>query len=287
MIFLEEKYKSIFKNDTYEKSRLGKAGLKIPSLKEDFINGKLHYKDIIERHKLLSNKDRNKNILEIGCSWGFFLEESKKFKINPFGIEVIPARNSYVNNKLKIPCYYDLEVAIKKNIKFDKVFIFYTLEHISSPIDFLKKIFQVLEKKGSIFIITPNHNDFLKDYWNNQAFKDFFYEKTSIAYYSVKSIIKLINVFKKKYKYKFKYSVYTEQHYSVGNHFKWHFTNSPSTTGIIGEDKFMQEIFNNIEKNDDKLSSQVKKLFKEFDSSYKKILSNSNYGNQIIFKINK
>ena len=32
--FLEEKHKNIFKNDTFERSRLGKAGLKIPSLKE-------------------------------------------------------------------------------------------------------------------------------------------------------------------------------------------------------------------------------------------------------------
>ena len=85
-------------------SRLKKAGLKVPTLNEDFKNGT--FQSRIYLQKYLKKNEKIKNILEIGCSYGYFLNLLKKNKFkNIYGVEINQTCKNYINQNLKIPCY--------------------------------------------------------------------------------------------------------------------------------------------------------------------------------------
>ena len=71
--------------DKLDQSRLKSAGLNIPSINEDFKNGTIQSKPYLD--KFIDKNDIHSNILEIGCSVGYFLNLLKNNDINPFGIE--------------------------------------------------------------------------------------------------------------------------------------------------------------------------------------------------------
>ena len=126
-------------------SRLKQAGLKIPTLNEDFKNGTFQSK--IYMKKYLKKNEKKKNILEIGCSFGYFLNLLKKsnFK-NIYGVEINQTCKNFINKKLKIPCYSTIE-DIEKKILFDKIFLFYSFEYIFKPQEYLKNLNSILKKK--------------------------------------------------------------------------------------------------------------------------------------------
>ena len=68
-------------DDGLDTSRLKNAGLDIPKFKKDFQNGEKQSIEYIKKY--LNKNDIGKNILEIGCSWGYFLETAKKFGVIP------------------------------------------------------------------------------------------------------------------------------------------------------------------------------------------------------------
>ena len=58
-------------NDQLDHSRLEGAGLVIPEIQEDYNNGLEQSYNYTK--EFLDESDIGKNILEIGCSWGYFL----------------------------------------------------------------------------------------------------------------------------------------------------------------------------------------------------------------------
>ena len=58
-------------------SRLKKAGIKVPSVKEDFKNGMAQSKNYLKKY--INRGDKKNNILEVGSSWGYFLSLLKDF----------------------------------------------------------------------------------------------------------------------------------------------------------------------------------------------------------------
>ena len=266
--------------DNLDESRLKSAGLNIPSVDEDFKNGLKQSKPYL--HKFIDKDDKDSNILEIGCSIGYFLTLLKKNNINPYGVELNQTRANYVREYLQIPCFDTLEKCEKTGIKFKKIFLFYVLEYISEPIKYFKRLINILEPGGSIILITPNLNDSLKDLWGNNGFNQFFYDEHAINYFSVKSAKKFAKLLPL-----FDFKIYSKQGYSFLNHSSWHFTNKPRTTGIVGGDVFIEDLTESFKISKTSFKNQMINLFTDFDKNYKKILENNNYGNQIIMILNK
>jgi len=98
------------------------------------------------------------NLLEIGCSSGFFLEKAKKYGfegvygIEPSEIAVEHApsgiRDCIINDKLKPGLFPDEH--------FDLICFFQIFDHILDPNDFLQTVFKYLKKGGMILAI---HHD--------------------------------------------------------------------------------------------------------------------------------
>ena len=272
-----------------DESRLKAAGLDIPTVERDFANGVRQSLPYI--HEYLGAADRGANVLEIGCSWGYFLKLARDAGAKPYGVEVNSLRAAYVNDQLGIPCDVDLESCEARGVRFRKIFLFYVLEYVPEPARYLQRLVNLLDEGGSIIVVTPNLNDALRDLWRNEAFGRFFYDEHAINYMSARSVDRMLAEVKKG-----SASVQTRQGYSFVNHVSWFLTNAPRTTGVVGGDNFVRDILarlgvtGDVTEWDDRqraLAGELGALISKFDSEYRNMLERQRYGNQIRFVINK
>ena len=271
-----------------DESRLQSAGLDIPTIESDFYNGTQQSKSLV--HEYLDDADMGFNMLEVGCSVGYFLKLMKDFGCKPYGVEINQSRSDYVNTVLDIPCFTDLAPIEEAGVKFRKIFLFYILEYVPDPVLYLARLLELLEDGGSLICITPNVDDSLKDIWGNNGFNNFFYDEHAINYMSTKTFEVILS----KLRYK-KANVLTRQGYSFGSHLCWYFTEKPRTTGIVGGDDFVSDISTQILKattnehlaeRQRSAAMKITGLLQEFDKDYRAILEGEDCGNQIRVTIN-
>lgn len=267
-------------DDKLDESRLKSAGLDIPSIEKDFENGLKQSKVLLD--EFIDDSDINKNVLEIGCSVGYFLKLVQDKGVNPYGIELNVGRVKYVNEHLNIPCQEDLAVYEKQGKEFKKIFLFYVLEYIPNPIAYFERLIGLLAEGGEIILVSPNLDDFLKDGWQNNAFGKFFYDEHAINYFTVKSMHRFAEKLSAS-----SFVVSSRQGYSIVNHVSWYLTNAPRTTGIVGGDKFLIDINEFLKTSGLSFSDEVVSLVNQFDQNYKRLLEANDYGNQIHLIIKK
>ncbi len=283
--FFSHENKSLLIGDQLDKTRLQSAGLDIPKQEKDFENGYKQSQSYIQEY--LTKEDIGKNILEIGCSWGYFLKAVREFGAVPYGVEINPVRASYVAENLNIRCEADIEKYHSSAIKFKKIFSFYCLEYIKNPIDFFKRLFDLLEDGGEMIFITPNLDDVLKDIWKNKGYQDFFYDECAIAYYSSQAVKSLVHVLKKEHD-DLKETIYTQQGYSFYNHLHWYFNQKPiNNNSLVGGDHLSEDLRQVFGAKKDKISLELVKIIDDFDVQYRKVIEGNDLGNQIIMRIQK
>jgi SAM-dependent methyltransferase len=107
---------------------------------------------------ILEKLPKTANILEIGCGNGFVLEKiyQSGYK-NVFGIE--PSVNAVnkapksIKNKIVVNMF---KTNLFPKNKFDLIFLFQTLDHISNPNEFIKECHHITKKGG--YFLAFNHN---------------------------------------------------------------------------------------------------------------------------------
>ena len=273
--FPNEKKNNLIQNKL-DKLRLKSAGMKLINRDQDFMNGVQQSKKYVKKHL----KQKKMRILDIGCSWGYFLYLAKKRGHECYGVELNYIRRKFVNNNLKINCLKDVNKI--KNLIFDKIFLFYSLEYIQDPLNFLIKLRSLLSSGGEIIIYTPNKNDHINSLLSLKEYKDFFYEENSINYFSLKSMKKLCKKISKKHK------IELIQGYSFINLINWFFHKKPFSSRYVGEDKFVEELNNNISFKKLKYKSDIillKKLTYNLNNYFKKFLVRNKIANIIVVKI--
>lgn len=109
-----------------------------------------------KKHKVKTDK-----ILEIGSGHGIFCEEMKKKK---FFKEIVglEASNSLFKTCQKMGFRMSNAILEEYNSdeKFDCVVAYEVLEHVFNPKVFLKKIYELLTKKGIVMLTFPNYRGF-------------------------------------------------------------------------------------------------------------------------------
>ncbi len=277
--------------DKLDKTRLAAAGLDIPTVERDFANGIEQSGPLVKKY--LDASDNNRNVLEIGCSWGYFLQLVKDAGPVPYGVEVNHVRCNYVTEHLGIPCKFGIEELESSKVRFKKIFLFYVLEYVPNPVQYIQRLVNLLEPDGEIIFITPNITDPLKDLWRNEAFEKFFYDEHAINYMSPLSLRRAIERLEAG-----ESSVATRQGYSIVNHVSWFLTNGPRTTGVVGGDNFIRDIVSRLKETERADSGESRgllgppagklaEMIANFDSSYKEYLESRELGNQIHVVIRK
>jgi 2-polyprenyl-3-methyl-5-hydroxy-6-metoxy-1,4-benzoquinol methylase len=277
--------------DKLDESRLKAAGLDIPPVEKDFANGLRQSEPYVAEY--LDASDRNRNVLEVGCSWGYFLKLARDAGAKPYGVEVNTVRANYVNTQVGIPCDTSLDACEGRGIRFKKIFLFYVLEYVPQPVAYVQRLVNMLDKDGALIMLTPSLTDPLKDLWKNEGFARFFYDEHAINYLSPESVKQMVARLRAG-----KSDVTTRQGYSFVNHVSWFLTGAPRTTGVVGGDNFVREILAALRsasdggggthpRGDAKAAAHLAQLIQEFDASYKSYLERRQLGNQIRIVIRK
>lgn len=136
----------------------------------------------------IKNINKSKKVLDIGCGFGFFLDEAKIQGWNLTGAEISSECIKVLKRK-KIEIL-DFE---KTNLKehFDLITLWTVLEHIAKPNDFLKKIKKLLKKNGKLIINVPNANSLTARILKEKC--STFAGEQHLNYYTPNSINKLLN----------------------------------------------------------------------------------------------
>jgi 2-polyprenyl-3-methyl-5-hydroxy-6-metoxy-1,4-benzoquinol methylase len=113
-------------------------------------------KEAKKRLGLIKEYSHQKNLLDIGCSTGVFLEEAKKQGYRVAGNEISPYALKKLKQK-KIVCFSGaVENGVLPKGRFDIITAWDVIEHISEIKKTVKEIENSLKTGGYLFITTPN-----------------------------------------------------------------------------------------------------------------------------------
>lgn len=220
----EEEEKHFYKKE-FEKFMSSRVGDH-----RDWSNAKKHIdsnQDQVHRRWefLESHLQKNKTLLEIGCSSGFMLDAFRDFGIKCVGIEPSGEFLEFLKNK-GYKAYESLsDLKFHENMKFDLITHFFVFEHIANPFEFLQDSYALLNNGGVIIAEIPSSTDVLTSEYNIPAFENFYWSIAHHYYYNPKSIEFIMK------KLGYKYEILPEQRYDLSNHITWMMDGKPGGQG--------------------------------------------------------
>lgn len=168
-------------------------------------------------------------ILEIGCSVGYFMSVAAEKVKAVYGTEWDQKAQQYIREKIDRPNLFVGNNPEEFQKQFDKIFMFHVLEHIEKPISFLENLKKLLKPGGKIYIEVPNVDDVLVKTYQCDAFKDYYYKKAHLYNFNEKG---LSYVFEHA---GFQYEMDFIQRYDLSNHLYWLGTGLPGGMGKYQE----------------------------------------------------
>jgi len=115
--------------------------------------------DILEK----KIKKKNRNILDIGCGPGFFLQRAKKRNWSVLGIEPSLKAAKYAKNKgISIVQSTFESYVLTNKTKFDAIHSKFLLEHVRDPLSICKQCYDILKPNGILCFEVPNDFNLLQ-----------------------------------------------------------------------------------------------------------------------------
>ena len=116
-----------------------------------------------------SFSSEEKNLLDVGCGTGDFLQIAKQNNWNIFGIE--PNEQArHIANKKVINSVFEIKQLLKfKPASFDVITLWHVLEHLPNLEDHIVIFKKLLKPKGTLIIAVPNYKSYdathYKEFW--------------------------------------------------------------------------------------------------------------------------
>jgi len=156
-------------------------------------------------------------VLEIGCSSGFMMDDLKTRGINVVGIEPSGGFGDFLTNRGH-EHYNSPEELLEKtpDRKFDMVMHFFVLEHIRDTKAFLESQLALLKPGGWIVAEVPNVNDPLTSVYKIPAFEKFYWSIAHHYYFNPASLTQVLETIDCN-----QYHFVNEQRYDLSNHITW------------------------------------------------------------------
>lgn len=155
------------------------------------------------------------DILEIGCSVGYFLSAISGKVHRVYGTELDSKARSYIEKELRNSNIKVMKNPEDFNMKFNKIFLYHVLEHITNPAEYLKSLKPLLKKGGKIYCEVPNVDDIMIKTFRNIPFMNFYYKKAHLYNFNSCGLGYVIG--QAGYQYKLSFI----QRYDISNHFYW------------------------------------------------------------------
>lgn len=165
-----------------------------------------------------------KNVLNLGSGYGFLEEEFNNRSGKKFNIEGDDIGQFRIEHFVGGIChninFMTDNIPDEMLGKYDLVMALHLLEHINSPVEYLRRLKPLLTENGSILIEVPNLEAFLCEI--SPEYKEFFYLYEHVSYFTSKTLAKVLE----KAGYNIK-KIYTKELYSIENHINWVRTGRP------------------------------------------------------------
>ena len=204
--------------------------------------------DIRRRAEFISKKfSKEKAILDVGCGYGFFLEEMIQRSYSIKGIEISRERRNLAETIVNVPVLdINLSEPDTGNEQADIVTLFHVLEHIIDPVGFCRNIYKLLKSGGCFVVEVPNVDELMLDAC--AAYNKFYWIRAHLNYFSRRTLAEVL----KKAGFKNTEIIYV-QRYGVENLCHWLMTGAPQIEKPVFE----------IEKPYDWLESYYRKYLEE------------------------
>lgn len=208
-IFYEKEYGEIFSNE---------KGTTPRNLFESRLPDARMYADWTREYL-----DKSHSCLELGCASGYFLSTVKDDVHDVSGIETHVLLSEYCRG-LGIPTYRALDEC--RDGQFDRVFMFFLLEHIGDPVGYLRSVRRVMKKGGKLFVVVPNAGDALLTLYDIPAFRSFYFTPAHQFYYTKDTLEQVLGAagFGQ-------VSIHPKQRYDLSNHMHWMMYGKPGGVG--------------------------------------------------------
>jgi 2-polyprenyl-3-methyl-5-hydroxy-6-metoxy-1,4-benzoquinol methylase len=120
--------------------------------------------------KLINSfKSEEKNLLDIGCGTGDFLQIAQKNNWSVSGIEPNAQAREIANKKTKESVFETEQLLNFKEQSFDVITLWHVLEHLPKLEDHVSVFKNLLKENGTLIIAVPNHKSYdakyYKKYW--------------------------------------------------------------------------------------------------------------------------
>lgn len=120
---------------------------------------------VVRSADLIESKAGNRKgrVLDIGCGYGFFLQEMKSRGWQVEGVEVSAAGRDYTRGQGDIHAHAEpLEKLGLPKSSFDVVTLFYVIEHVLDPLSVLREVKRILTPGGLILLRWPHSTPIVK-----------------------------------------------------------------------------------------------------------------------------
>jgi len=185
---------------------------------------------------------KNNDCLELGCASGYFLATIQDQVRSVAGIETHLLLKEHCR-KIGIQTFDSLSEC--KDESYDRIFMFFLLEHIGNPVAYLQSVKRVLKKNGKLFIVVPNIDDALMSLYDIPGFKSFYFTPAHQFYYSRETLSRVLSMAGLT-----TVEILPRQRYDLSNHMHWMMYGKPGGAGkynAIFSQALLKEYANNLE----------------------------------------
>ncbi len=131
-------------------------------------------------------------LLDVGCGYGFFLDEAKSFSSYIAGTELSTNAGDHAKRLTGAEIFTgDINLLPQNFNNFDIIFLINVIEHVYTPVEFLMSLKQRLVKGGKIIIATPDIGSFwyklMKKNWPSFKIPE------HVVFYTEKTLFTLLN----------------------------------------------------------------------------------------------
>ena len=123
-----------------------------------------------KKYRLIKKISSGKDILDIGCGTGYFLNHMKQKGYETLGVEVSEQAREFGKQKFGLNILPPDELLNEKITgQFKIITLWHVLEHLFHPEKYLQTIFKILDNDGVLILALPNPNcydaRFYKTHW--------------------------------------------------------------------------------------------------------------------------